>query len=409
MLSEKRIKRWHLGQIIVQEILLIVALVLFFKINPLTKSILGAVVVLPVLFILVLLQLTLLCEKHPERKLVQFNHYFQSVNILLCFFALLSLGAAFIKIFNNKNVIFLLILFTLYEIIMLVPMAELAWSKIKNPIGQIITLLLFEILIVSIPEILTMYSHSLLQVLNTTGITGSICFIITSIIVMKNWHYQNPSLRISSRAKYSILAFIFIFIVADCLINAFNDANNLGQLLTRWDFHITTKHPAQYIFQGIEAGVAEEWLMRFCILSILLKKFKNSKNQVLWAVLLDGLIFGSIHLTNAVVQPLSATILQMINAFAAGIAFSAIYLYTGSFFVNIVYNAVYDILAFLAAGTTVMTVPRVFDWQYLFITTLIYLAFAFFLLSGKRKSVIEYNLEQNKLADNHGVYGLSFE
>ena len=409
MLSEKGIKRWHLGQIIVQEILLIVALVLFFKINPLTKSRLGAVVVLPVLFILVLLQLTLLCEKHPERKLVQFNHYFQSVNILLCFFALLSLGAAFIKIFNNKNVIFLLILFTLYELIMLVPMAELAWSKIKNPIGQIITLLLFEILIVSIPEILTMYSHSLLQVLNTTGITGSICFIITSIIVMKNWHYQNPGLRISSRAKYSILAFIFIFIVADCLINAFNDANNLGQLLTRWDFHITTKHPTQYIFQGIEAGVAEEWLMRFCILSILLKKFKNSKNQVLWAVLLDGLIFGSIHLTNAVVQPLSATILQMINAFAAGIAFSAIYLYTGSFFVNIVYHAVYDILAFLAAGTTVMTVPRVFDWQYLFITTLIYLAFAFFLLSGKRKSVIEYNLEQNKLADNHGVYGLSFE
>ena len=51
MLSEKRIKRWHLGQIIVQEILLIVALVLFFKINPLTKSRLGAVVVLPVLFI----------------------------------------------------------------------------------------------------------------------------------------------------------------------------------------------------------------------------------------------------------------------------------------------------------------------------------------------------------------------
>lgn len=42
MLSEKGIKRWHPGQIIVQEILLIVALVLFLKINPLTKSRLGA-------------------------------------------------------------------------------------------------------------------------------------------------------------------------------------------------------------------------------------------------------------------------------------------------------------------------------------------------------------------------------
>ena len=51
MLSEKGIKRWHLGQIIAQEILLIVALVLFFKINLLTKSRLGPVVVLSVLFI----------------------------------------------------------------------------------------------------------------------------------------------------------------------------------------------------------------------------------------------------------------------------------------------------------------------------------------------------------------------
>ncbi|MCT6903993.1 MAG: hypothetical protein M3Z48_12190, partial [Lactobacillus sp.] len=81
MLSEQAIKRWHLGQIIVQEILIIVALMLFFKIKPLAKSKIGAMVVLPVLFVLILLQLTLLHEKHPVRKLVQFNHYFQSVNI----------------------------------------------------------------------------------------------------------------------------------------------------------------------------------------------------------------------------------------------------------------------------------------------------------------------------------------
>ena len=406
MLSEQAIKRWHLGQIIVQEILIIVAFVLFLKIKPLTKSRLGAIIVLPILFILVLLQLTLLYEKHPEKNWFILN--FQSVNILLCFFVLLTLEAAFIKILNNKNAIFLLIILTLYELIMLLPMAKLAWGKIKSPIGQIITLLLFASLIVSLPEILTMDSHSWLQVLNTTGITGSICFVISSIVVMKSWHYQNPSLRISPRAKYSVLAVIFIFIIADCLINAFNDADNLGQLLTRWDFHITTKHVTQYICQGIEAGVAEEWLMRFCVLSILLKIFKNSKNQILLAVLLNGLLFGSIHLTNALMQPFSATILQIINAFAAGIVFAAVYLYTGSFLVNMGYHAVYDILAFLATGSTVMTVPHIFDWEYLFIATLIYLTFAFFLLSGKRKSVIEYNLQQWGLENNHGVSKLTF-
>ena len=100
--------------------------------------------------------------------------------------------------------------------------------------------------------------------------------------------------------------------------------------------------------------------------------------------------------------------LQIINAFAAGIVFAAVYLYTGSFLVNLGYNAVYDILAFLVTGSTVMTVPHIFDWEYLFITTLIYLAFAFFLLSSKRKSVIAYNLQQRGLENKHGASDLTF-
>ena len=73
------------------------------------------------------------------------------------------------------------------------------------------------------------------------------------------------------------------------------------------------------------------------------------------------------------------------------------------------YHAVFDILAFLASGTTTMTNPTVFEWQYLILTTLAYLAFSFFLLSGKRKNVVEYNMEQWGLADNYGVYGLNFK
>ena len=103
MLSEQAIKRWHLGQIIVREILIIVALVLFFKIKSLTKSKIVAVVVLPVLFILVFLQITLLREKHRERKIVQFNHYFQAINIQICFLVLLAIGAGFIRRFNLWN------------------------------------------------------------------------------------------------------------------------------------------------------------------------------------------------------------------------------------------------------------------------------------------------------------------
>lgn len=400
MLSEQAIKRWHLGQIIVQEILIIVALVLFFNIKPLAKDKIGAVVVLPVLFILVFLQLTLLHEKHPERKIVQFNHYFQAINIQICFLVLLTIGACFIKVFNNKYLIWVLIPLTLYELVMLVPMAQLSWGKINSIIGQIITLLFFLSLIVVIPEMLTMYSyHSWLQMLNKTEITGSICFVITSVVVMNKWGYQTPGLRLSSRAKYENLGFIALFIIIDCLFNAFNVADNWGQLLTSWDFQITTKHIIKFICEGIAAGIAEEWLMRFCVLSILLKTFRNAQHQILWAVLLDGLIFGALHSVNLIEQPIPATILQMINASVAGITFAAIYLYTGSFFINMGYHAVFDVLAFLASGTTVMTNPTVFEWQYLILIALVYLAFSFFLLSGKRKNVVEYNMQQWDLVD----------
>ena len=410
MLSEQAIKRWHLGQIIVQEILIIVALVLFFKIKPLAKSKIGAMVVLPVLFILILLQLTLLHEKHPARKLVQFNHYFQAVNIQICFLVLLTIGASFIKVLNTKNLIWLLIPLTLYELVMLVPMAELAWGKISSVIGQIITLLLFSSLIVAILEMLTMYSYpSWLQMLNKTEITGAICFVITSVVAMNKWGYQTPGLRLSSKAKYAVVGFIALFIFIDCSFNAFNVADNWGQLLTSWDFQITTKHIIKFICEGIAAGIAEEWLMRFYVLSILLKTFKNAQHQILWSVVLDGLIFGALHIVNLIEQPIPATILQMINASVAGITFAAIYLYTGSFFINMGYHAVFDILAFLASGTTTMTNPTVFEWQYLILTTLAYLAFSFFLLSGKRKNVVEYNMEQWGLADNYGVYGLNFK
>ena len=410
MLSEQAIKRWHLGQIIVQEILIIVALVLFFKIKPLAKSKIGAMVVLPVLFILILLQLTLLHEKHPARKLVQFNHYFQAVNIQICFLVLLTIGASFIKVLNTKNLIWLLIPLTLYELVMLVPMAELAWGKISSVIGQIITLLLFSSLIVAILEMLTMYSYpSWLQMLNKTEITGAICFVITSVVAMNKWGYQTPGLRLSSKAKYAVVGFIALFIFIDCSFNAFNVADNWGQLLTSWDFQINTKHIIKFICEGITAGIAEECLMRFCVLSILLKTLKNAQHQILWAVVLDGLIFGALHIVNLVEQPIPATILQMINASVAGITFAAIYLYTGSFFINMGYHAVFDILAFLASGTTTMTNPTVFEWQYLILTTLAYLAFSFFLLSGKRKNVVEYNIEQWGLADNYGVYGLNFK
>ena len=68
--------------------------------------------------------------------------------------------------------------------------------------------------------------------------------------------------------------------------------------------------------------------------------------------------------------------LQIINSFATGVVFATVYLYTILFLVKMGYHAVYDIL-FLTTVSTVMTGPNALNWQYLILTTSIYLILPF--------------------------------
>ncbi|MFD1286573.1 hypothetical protein F5ESL0260_04905 [Lactobacillus sp. ESL0260] len=95
-----------------------------------------ALIILLTLFIMVLLQLTLLRE-NIFKQIVQFNHYFQAVKVQIYFLVLHKIGAGFNKVFNTKNFICLLTPLTLYELVMLVPKAELPWWKINNNLSKL--------------------------------------------------------------------------------------------------------------------------------------------------------------------------------------------------------------------------------------------------------------------------------
>ncbi|HEY4400218.1 MAG TPA: type II CAAX endopeptidase family protein [Lactobacillaceae bacterium] len=106
--------------------------------------------------------------------------------------------------------------------------------------------------------------------------------------------------------------------------------------------------------QSFEAGIAEEALMRYLVLGLLLKLYASRPNGAWRAVVVSSLLFGLFHFQNVVVAPLSGTIDQVIFATAMGLLFAAIYLYTGSLWLAMVLHGLVDWFASLQTGSLTM-------------------------------------------------------
>ncbi|RMC24342.1 MULTISPECIES: CPBP family intramembrane glutamic endopeptidase [unclassified Lactobacillus] len=388
MVTEKKIRSWHLLQTLLQLLLVIFSLIYSLFIHA------GGITTFKafVLIILISLQFSVL-NKNVNSKLIQCNYYFQAISITstpIFFFTFVN--DLSIKYTNDTITTFVLCLITIYKIFMFIPMGELAMGNVQNKWGRF-CLLWFIYLIIEIESTYPIPTNPFLKACTNSAIIGSLSFVVTTWFVMKKWGFLTPNFKFSSRVSKVILSILIIFIVIDCLFNGFNDANSLNGILTNWNFRVASNSNLLYLtLNAFAAGIGEEWMMRFCILSFLLKLLQNSSRQIFWAIFLDGLIFGLIHFLNTPVQPLSATILQVINAMVGGILFSTLYLYTGTIISNIAYHFLYDLAGMIASGSTSMLSPTIFDWQLLIFIVLIYLGLALFLVTGKRKKVVEYNL-----------------
>ncbi|WEV51128.1 CPBP family intramembrane metalloprotease [Lactobacillus sp. ESL0731] len=397
MFSETTITKWHFCQTLFQLIILLVFLILGIAKSQHSSS--ASVIEIFFNFFFVCLQFTLLKkDQNSNSRLVQFNHYWESFTIAL---SLPNTLKILVKLFNEYHILnstFWIALFTLYSLIMYIPMAELALYKTKNIWGRIFITFIMFLLLRSTPDKFIdaeKPAHWLL-ILNQSGFSGAIIFAIIMLIIMHDWGFQAPHLRISKRASKAIIGITFLFIIIRCLFNGFNVSESWTSILTSWDFYLA-KSIAIPFFNSLEAGLAEEWLMRFCVLSLLLQYFENSHRQILWSVLCDGLIFGSIHITNLGAQSASATLQQMLFACCSGFVFAAIYLYSDSILISIGYHALFDAAAAVTTGALIMKSPSVFDWQETILLAIIDIIFAYFLISGSRKSTIIYNLKRRRL------------
>lgn len=95
-------------------------------------------------------------------------------------------------------------------------------------------------------------------------------------------------------------------------------------------------------------GIAEEFLCRGWLLNEFLERFGKTKKGIWYSIIVSGLIFGLIHISNIFVmgQAVSATLTQVFSAAATGIVFGVIYYKTKNIWSVIILHGFWDFSIF---------------------------------------------------------------
>ena len=90
-------------------------------------------------------------------------------------------------------------------------------------------------------------------------------------------------------------------------------------------------------------GWTEELIFRGVILNLFLERFSKTKRGILWAVILSGVLFGAVHLTN-ISQGVTVTsaMIQAVNAAFLGVIFGAVYARSGNIWLVMTFHALVD-------------------------------------------------------------------
>lgn len=98
-------------------------------------------------------------------------------------------------------------------------------------------------------------------------------------------------------------------------------------------------------------GWTEELIFRGVILNLFLERFSKTKRGILWAVILNGVLFGAVHLTN-ISQGVTVTsaMIQAINGAFLGVIFAAVYVRSGNIWLVIMFHALVDFASLMGSG-----------------------------------------------------------
>lgn len=286
-----------------------------------------------------------------------------------------------------------------YLMVAFVPVAVVVTKPIESVIGRIAVLItaIFSGVVSAQQTFLVLpnlHAPSVFEMVSDTGILGALGFVIAVGVLLRGWGLTGPSWRFNRQAQTSLVVGLIVVGTAFSLWNAFSAGGSWATTFTHWDFQLRSATWKMFL-SGLEPGIAEEWLYRFAVLTLLLQAFRHRRYQIDWAVWLSGGLFGMWHITNVFAgQPLSATVEQIIFAATLGWFLASTYLYSGSILLPMVIHAAIDILSMMASGSQTMVKPDVFEWQTIGATVIIFVGITIYFLTGSRRQVIQVHVNQ---------------
>lgn len=235
-------------------------------------------------------------------------------------------------------------------------------------------------------------NHFLLLALST-GAVGTVAYFILMTTAMRAWKLSWPGLRPHWSGDFNWWILLGL-VVIDLLFTSLNVGQWPNLHLINW--HLT--------MSAFEAGVTEETLFRFAVLGILFYAWRNIKQRLPLAIVTSALLFGLAHLSNAMLQHWDMTVLQALSAFALGLFFAVVYVYTGQLWLAIVMHGLLDWTSFIVTGSDLMKGATTWaDWLSAILELVVFAGITAWMMFGQRRKVMERHVA--RLTGEHQHFG----
>lgn len=304
-------------------------------------------------------------------------------------------------------------LMLLYYAVMFTPFASEIGGQLHNVIARVLSLFWWFVIIVFATPLafpLKFAGSHLGALVISSGAAGAVAFFLTVTTVMRAWHLSWPGLLPQFGEDISWLVILVLLAAGSWFIiwNAYGTPHSWTSLIT--SYHFAYYRPnMDMTLRAVEAAVAEESLCRFGFLGCILYSLRNINNRVIWASLISSALFAIMHYSNMAEQNFAMTTVQVFNAFALGLLFTMVYLYTGQLWLTMLMHFLADWLSFTISGSTVMSGSvSLMDWATLTVEIILFVGIFVWMLFGNRRHVLERHADKLIGQDQHFGYRLQF-
>lgn len=107
-----------------------------------------------------------------------------------------------------------------------------------------------------------------------------------------------------------------------------------------------------YVLFALRSGIGEELIFRLLVFSLLIFGFQKYRKGIIWALCIQALLFGSMHLFNFFSTNISLTnaMASIIDASGIGLVFGILYLITRNIMLPMVIHVIWDMLQSIVTG-----------------------------------------------------------